>query len=150
DVVEIDGNISDNVLKRNIADVKYYVDSDFNYADGLNKDTVMGDENTLPHPPHLVENEIGTSNFTYANKLTNPDLIDVTKKLDIYEDEGWFSWKTEDWVKDLTNDQKEFLKNRLVQNGDGTSRIGELNKNAVPATNLGQQSYYRYHVNWKI
>src|SRR5699024_6945132 len=26
DVVEIDGNISDNVLKRNIADVKYYVD----------------------------------------------------------------------------------------------------------------------------
>src|SRR5699024_11367820 len=50
----------------------------------------------------------------------------------------------------LTNDQKEFLKNRLVQNGDGTSRIGELNKNAVPATNLGQQSYYRYHVNWKI
>src|SRR5699024_5504115 len=58
DVVEIDGNISDNVLKRNIADVKCYVDSDFNYADGLNKDTVMGDENTLPHPPHLVENEI--------------------------------------------------------------------------------------------
>src|SRR5699024_11356906 len=40
--------------------------------------------------------------------------------------------------------------NRLVQNGDGTARIGELNKNAVPATNLGQQSYYRYHVNWKI
>src|SRR5699024_10835118 len=35
DVVEIDGNISDNVLKRNIADVKYYVDSDFNYADGF-------------------------------------------------------------------------------------------------------------------
>src|SRR5699024_12238204 len=57
---------------------------------------------------------------------------------------------SEDWVKDLTNDQKEFLKNRLVQNGDGTSRIGELNKNAVPATKLGQQSYYRYHVNWKI
>lgn len=150
DVVEIDGNISDNVLKRNIADVKYYVDSDFTYADGQNKDTVMGDESTLPHPPHLVEKDIGTSNFTYANKLTNPDLIDVTEKLDIYEDEGWFSWTTEDWVKDLTNDQKEFLKNRLVQNGDGTSRIGELNKNAVPATNLGQQSYYRYHVNWKI
>lgn len=150
DVVEIDGNISDNVLKRNIADVKYYVDSDFTYADGQSKDTVMGDENTLPHPPHLIEQDIGTSNFTYANKLTNPDLIDVTEKLDIYEDEGWFSWTTEDWVKDLTNDQKEFLKSRLVQNGDGTSRIGELNKNAVPATNLGQQSYYRYHVNWKI
>src|SRR5690625_1943466 len=150
DVVEIDGNISDNVLKRNIADVKYYVDSDFTYADGQSEDTVMGDENTLPHPPHLIEKDIGTSNFTYANKLTNPDLIDVTEKLDIYEDEGWFSWTTEDWVKELTSDQKEFLKNRLVQNGDGTSRIGELNKNAVPATNLGQQSYYRYHVNWKI
>src|SRR5699024_9316956 len=48
DSVEADGNISDNVLKRNIADLKYYLDSDFNYADGLNKDTVMGDENTLP------------------------------------------------------------------------------------------------------
>src|SRR5699024_10627359 len=82
DVVEIDGNISDNVLKRNIADVKYYVDRDFNYEDGLNKVTVMGDENTLLPPPHLVENEIGTSNFTYANKLTDPDLIDVTEKLD--------------------------------------------------------------------
>src|SRR5690625_2587247 len=150
DKVEVDGNISDNVLKKNIADVKYYVDSKFNYTDGQNKDTVMGDESTLPHPPHLMEQEIGTSNFTYANNLTNPDLIDVTEKLDIYEDEGWFSWTTEDWVKDLTNDQKEFLKNRLVQNGDGTSRIGELNKNSVPATNLGQQSYYRYHVNWKI
>ncbi|HLR43127.1 MAG TPA: hypothetical protein VK067_07825, partial [Pseudogracilibacillus sp.] len=143
-------NISDNVLKRNIADVKYYVDSDFTYADGQSKDTAMGDENTLPHPPHLMEKDIGTSNFTYANKLTKPDLIDVTEKLDIYEDEGWFSWTTEDWVKDLTNDQKQFLKNRLIQNGDGTSRIGELNKNTVPATNLGQQSYYRYHVNWKI
>lgn len=150
DKVEVDGKISDNVLKRNIADVKYYVDSDFNYTDGQSKDTVMGDENTLPHPPHLTEKDIGTSNFTYANKLTEPNLIDVTEKLDIYEDEGWFSWTTEDWVKDLTNDQKEFLKNRLIQNGDGTARIGELNKNAVPATNLGQQSYYRYHVNWKI
>lgn len=150
DQVDVSGNISDNVLKRNIADIKYYVDSDFNYTDGLKKDTVMGDENTLPHPPHLTEKEIGTSNLTYANKLTDPELIDVTEKLDIYEDEGWFSWTTEAWVKDLTNDQKKFLKNRLVQNGDGTSRIGELNKNSVPATNLGQQGYYRYHVNWRI
>src|SRR5699024_8894529 len=127
----------DNVLKRNIADVKYYVDSDFTYADGQSKDTVMGDESTLPHPPHFVEKDIGTSTFTYANKLTTPDLIDVTEKHDIYEDERWFSWTTEDRGKDLTNDQKEFLKNRLVQNGDCTSRIGEVNKNAVPATNLG-------------
>src|SRR5699024_772628 len=143
DKVEVDGKISDNVLKRNIADVKYYVDSDFNYTDGQSKDTVMGDENTLPHPPHLTEKDIDTSNFTYAIKLTEPNLIDVTEKLDIYEDEGWFSWTTEDWVKDLTNDQKEFLKNIMIKNGDGTARIGELNKNAGPATNLGQQSYYR-------
>src|SRR5699024_1234308 len=80
--------------------------SDFNYADGLNKDTVMGDENTLPHPPHRTVKDIGTSNYYYANQLKNPDLIDVTEKLDIYEDEGWFSWTTEDWVKELTNDEK--------------------------------------------
>ncbi|MDY0407208.1 hypothetical protein P5G51_019400 [Virgibacillus sp. 179-BFC.A HS] len=138
------------MLKRNVADLKYYLDSNFNYADGLNKDTVMGDENTLPHPPHPTNKEIGTSNYYYANKLNNPDLIDVTEKLDIYEDEGWFSWTTEDWVKELTNDEKEFLKHTLVQNGDGTSRIEKLSENTVPATNLGQQSYYRYHVNWAI
>src|SRR5699024_7651127 len=91
DSVEADGNISD---------LKYYLDSDFNYADGLNKDTVMGDENTLPHPPHQTVKDIGTSNYYYANQLKNPDLIDVTEKLDIYEDEGWFSWTTEDWVKE--------------------------------------------------
>lgn len=150
DTVEADGNISDNVLKRNISDLKYYLDSDFNYADGTNKDTVMGDENTLPHPPHRTEKDIGTSNYYYANKLKNPDLIDVTEKLDIYEDEGWFSWTTEDWVKELTNDEKEFLKHTLIQNGDGTTRIEKLSENSVPATNLGQQSYYRYHVNWAI
>ncbi len=150
DTVEADGNISDNVLKRNIADLKYYLDSDFNYADGLNKDTAMGDENTLPHPPHRTVKDIGTSNYYYANQLKNPDLIDVTEKLDIYEDEGWFSWTTEDWVKELTNDEKEFLKHTLVQNGDGTTRIEKLSENTVPATNLGQQAYYRYHVNWAI
>ncbi|MGJ9459940.1 pLS20_p028 family conjugation system transmembrane protein [Oceanobacillus sp. CF4.6] len=150
DRVDVNGNISDNVLKRNIADLKYYFDSDFNYADGLNKNTEMGDENTLPHPPHPTNKEIGTSNYYYANKLKNPDLIDVTEKLDIYEDEGWFNWTTEDWVKELTNEEKDFLKHRLVQNGDGTTRIVKLSENTVPATNLGQQSYYRYHVNWAI
>ncbi|OZU88643.1 hypothetical protein CIL03_10145 [Virgibacillus indicus] len=150
DAVNVDGNISDNVLKRNIADLKYYLDSDFNYADGLNNETAMGDENILPLPPHPTNKETGTSNYYYANKLKNPDLIDVTEKLDIYEDEGWFSWTTEDWVKELTIEEKEFLKHTLVQNGDGTSRIEKLSENTVPATNLGQQSYYRYHVNWAI
>src|SRR5690625_5499917 len=69
DVVEIDGNISDNVLKRNIADVKYYVDSDFTYADGQSEDTVMGDESTLPHPPHLIEKDIGTRSEEHTSEL---------------------------------------------------------------------------------
>lgn len=150
DAVDANGNISDNVLKRNIADIKYYLDNDFNYADGSSTDTEMGNENTLPHPPHPTDKDIGTSNFYFANKLENPDLIDVTEKLDIYEDEGWFSWTSEDWVNKLTPEEIDFLKHTLVQNGDGTSRIEKLSKNTVPATNLGQQSYYRYHVNWAI
>lgn len=162
DTVDAEGNISDNVLKRNIADLKYYLDTDFNYADGLNENTEMGDENTLPHPPHPTVKEIGTSNFYYANKLENPNVIDVNEKLDVVESEGWFSWTTEDWVnelkekKDNNNGQGragvgyDFLTNRLVHNGDGTTRIGKLSENTVPATNLGQQSYYRYHVNWAI
>src|SRR5699024_2952474 len=110
----------------------------------------MGDEDTLPHPSHQTVKDIGISNYYYPNNLKNPDLIDVTAILDIYEVEGWFSWTTVDWVRELTNDQKEFLKHTLVQNGDGTTRIAKLSENTVPATNLGQQSYYRYHVNWAI
>src|SRR5699024_7516278 len=114
DSVEADGNISDYVRKRNIADLKYYLVSDLYYADVVNKYIEMGDDNTLPHPTHQKVKDIGTSNYYYANQLKNPDLIDVTEKLDIYEDEGWFSWTTEDWVKELTNDEKEFLKHTLV------------------------------------
>src|SRR5699024_11862814 len=110
DKVEVDGKISDNVLKRNIAEVKYYVDSDFNYTDGQSKDTVMGDENTLPHPTHLTEKDIGTSNFTYANKLTEHKLNDVTEKLYIYEDEGGFRCTSEDWKVELTCEQTELIK----------------------------------------
>ncbi|ALX47547.1 pLS20_p028 family conjugation system transmembrane protein [Lentibacillus amyloliquefaciens] len=144
------GTLSDNVLKRNIADVMYYVDSDFNYTSGSNEETVTGNENLLPHPPDPQNKDIGTTNYTYGNELENPDSIEVNEKLDIYEDEGWFSWTTEPWVENLTEREKNFLKNRLISTGDGGTRIVDLNTNTVPATNLGQQSYYRYHVNWGI
>ncbi|WP_245183542.1 pLS20_p028 family conjugation system transmembrane protein [Lentibacillus salicampi] len=144
------GTLSDNVLKRNIADVMYYVESDFNYANGSNEETVAGNENLLPHPPDPQNKDIGTTDYTFGNQLKNPSSIEVNEKLDIYEDEGWFSWTTEKWVKQLSEQDKDFLKKRLISTGDGDTRIVDLNKNTVPATNLGQQSYYRYHVNWGI
>src|SRR5699024_5700714 len=95
------GTLSDNVLKRNIADVRYYVDSGFNYANGSNEETVAGNENLLPHPPDSQNKNIGTTNYTYGNELENPDSIEVNEKLDIYEDDGWISWTTEPWVENL-------------------------------------------------
>src|SRR5699024_1066708 len=56
----------------------------------------------------------------------------------------------EPWVENLSEKQKNFLKRRLISTGDGGTKVVKLNSNTVPATNLGQQSYYRYHVNWGI
>ncbi|WP_449354680.1 pLS20_p028 family conjugation system transmembrane protein [Virgibacillus natechei] len=150
------GTLSDNVLKRNIADVMYYVDSGFNYASGSNEETVAGNENLLPHPPDSKKNDIGTTDYTFGNQLEDPSSIEVNEKLDIQKDEGWFSWTTKPWVNELKEKQNsggrgyDFLTQRLVSTGDGGKRIVDLNTNTVPATNLGQQSYYRYHVNWGI
>ncbi|WP_449355680.1 pLS20_p028 family conjugation system transmembrane protein [Virgibacillus natechei] len=150
------GTLSDNVLKRNIADVMYYVDSDFNYANGRNEETIAGNENLLPHPPHPNTKDIGTTDYTYGNQLENPESIEVNEKLDVQKDEGWFSWTTEPWVQELEEKANDggrgydFLTQRLISTGDGGTRIVDLNENTVPATNLGQQSYYRYHVNWGI
>lgn len=144
------GTLSDLVLKRNIADVKYYVDSEFNYASGLVEDNMAGNENLLPHPPHPKSKKIGTTDYTYGNQLENPETIAINEKLNVYEDDGWFPWTTEPWVKELSKTQKRFLKNRLISTGDGGTKVIQLRENAVPATNLGQQAYYRYHVNWGI
>src|SRR5699024_6115127 len=126
------GTLSDNVLKRNIADVMYYVESDFNYANGRNEETVAGNKNLLPHPAHPTK-DIGTTDYTFGNQLENPSSIEVNEKLDIYEDDGWFSWTTEKWVKQLSEQDKDFLKKRLISTGDGDTRIVDLNKNTVPA-----------------
>ncbi|WP_237049362.1 pLS20_p028 family conjugation system transmembrane protein [Lentibacillus amyloliquefaciens] len=45
---------------------------------------------------------------------------------------------------------KEFFETSPHLNRDGGTKVVKLNTNTVPATNLGQQSYYRYHVNWGI
>src|SRR5699024_8129879 len=143
------GTLSDNVLKRNIADVMYYVDSGFNYASGGTGESVVGKVNLLPNPTETQNKDIGTTDYTFGNQLENPDSIEVNEKLNVYEDEGWFSWTTEPWVKKLKEKDDnggygyEFLKKRLISTGDGGTRIVKLNKNTVPATNLGQQSYYR-------
>ncbi|WP_090086917.1 pLS20_p028 family conjugation system transmembrane protein [Lentibacillus persicus] len=150
------GTLSDNVLKRNIADVMYYVNTGFNYANGSNEETVAGNENLLPHPPDPENKDIGTTDYTFGNQLEDPSSIEVNEKLDVQQDEGWFNWTTKPWVDELKEKQDnggkgyDFLTQRLVSTGDGGTRIVDLNENTVPATNLGQQSYYRYHVNWGI
>lgn len=146
-----EGTLSDGILKRNIADVKYYVDTDFNYANGLVDDEVRGNEDLLPHPPHANSKDIGTTDYYYANRLAYPDTIDITEKLDVQSDSGWFTWTTEDWVNDLSQEGEDFLTHRYEATGyeDGMT-VKEMKENSVPATQLGQQSYYRYHVNWAI
>src|SRR5699024_8997491 len=112
-----EGSLSDGILKRNIADVKYYVDTDFNYANGLVDDEVRGNEDLLPHPPHANSKDIGTTDYYYANRLSYPDTIDITEKLDVQADSGWFTWTTEDWVNDLSQEGEDFLTHRYEATG---------------------------------
>ncbi|QNK89096.1 hypothetical protein H7992_05050 [Sporosarcina sp. resist] len=137
--------LAGNMVKSNVADVLYYAENDFQFAEG------RGSESLPPRPASKESSSIGTTDFTYANRLTEKSALHVpfTQKLDFHEDEGWFSWTTEDWVKGLSDDAKEVLKNETVSTGIGDGYyIEPLEKNAISMTKIGRETYYRYHVNW--
>lgn len=145
--------LANELVKSNVADVLYYAESNFKFSS--KKD---GDEYLPPKPMSKEDSQIGTTDFTYANRLSEKSLpyLPITQKLDFHEDEAKvLKWKTKNWVKDLKDRNPpqayEALKTQSISTGYGDDfNIVELEKNAVPSTKMGRESYYRYHVNWGV
>lgn len=153
-VDELDGlspSLSGNVIQSNIADLSYYMEKEFQ-TDEEKDNNYYGDED-LPPLPQSTTHEQGTTDFTYGNTLDerNP-AVEITETIDIQEDEGWFTWTTEDWVNDLKDNNPvayEFMLKKRLPTGEGNKYgIVDLNKNNIPGTSIGREAYYRYHVNW--
>ncbi|MEE3808824.1 hypothetical protein V2H29_17960 [Lysinibacillus fusiformis] len=136
--------LASNMIKSNVADVLYYAEHDFQFSS-----STRGDENSPPRPASKENSSIGTTDYTYANRFSDTSALHIPflQKLDFHEDDGWIF--KEDWVKQLSDDTKEVLKTKSVSTGVGDGyQVEELEKNAVPMTKIGRETYYRYHVNW--
>lgn len=131
--------LSESLIKQNVADVKYYVNSGFAFNQlGLPIDKSVG-----------KGEKRGSSNYEKANKVLGTQLS-ITEKLDIQNDK--FAWLSTGYKAELKRNNKlghDFLMTRTVYEGDGNKvRLKALADNKIPTTTLGQESYYRYHINW--
>ncbi len=136
--------LSSNMIKSNVADVLYYAEHDFQFSS-----STRGDESSPPRPASKADSSIGTTDYTYANRFSDSSALHIPflQKLDFHEDDGWIF--KEDWVKELSDETKEVLKTKSVSTGVGDGyQVEDLEKNAVPMTKIGRETYYRYHVNW--
>ncbi|MEG0258562.1 MAG: hypothetical protein RR595_09515 [Lysinibacillus sp.] len=136
--------LAGDLVKSNVADVLYYAEKDFQFAGSKN-----GNQNSPPRPASRENSDVGTTDFTYANRLSGTSSLHVPylQKLDFHEDDGWIF--KEDWVKELSDDTKDVLMKKSVPTGVGNGyQVEELEKNAIPTTKIGRETYYRYHVNW--
>lgn len=136
--------LAGNVIKSNVADVLYYAENDFQFSSSK-----RGDDGLPPRPANREESSIGTTDFTYANRLSNSSALRIPylQKLDLHADDGWIF--KEDWVKELSDEAKEVLKTKSMPTGVGEGyQVEEMEKNAIPMTKIGRETYYRYHVNW--
>lgn len=149
---QLSPSLSGTIVQSNVADLKYYMDKKFVVDDG-EKNKYIGSEDTPPLPQSKFSTSKGTTDFTYGNKLkkSKPD-IEITETIDIQEDDGSFPWTTATWVKNLKNENRvayDFMLKKRQPTGDGDKYgVVELHKNAIPATKIGREAYYRWHVNW--
>ncbi|KFL44590.1 hypothetical protein CH76_01975 [Lysinibacillus sp. BF-4] len=131
--------LSESLIKQNVADIKYYVDSGFAFNQlGLPIDKTVG-----------KGEKRGTTDYANANKISGTRL-NITEKLDLQSDK--FAWWSTGYKKKLEGSNKlghDFLMTQTVYQGDGNKvRLKALADNKIPTTTLGQESYYRYHINW--
>lgn len=131
--------LSESLIKQNVADVKYYVDSGFAFNQlGLPIDKTVG-----------KGEKRGTTDYAKANKISGTRL-NITEKLDLQSDKfAWWSTGYKKKLKDSNALGHDFLMTQTVYQGDGNKvRLKALADNKIPTTTLGQESYYRYHINW--
>lgn len=129
---EKDETLAGGLIKSNVADVLYYAENDFRFSSG---------GGGLPRPVDINDSSIGTTDFTRANRFSENALryISFSEKLD------------KESIKNLGEDAKKVLENKLVATGNGDGFVvRELSSNQIPMTKLGQESYYRFHVNWMV
>lgn len=148
---EESGTLAGEMIKSNVADLDYYVEKNF-VTDQSRDNKYYGNSSTPPTPVNKDNPSVGTTDFTNGNKLSaeHPNIA-IIEKLDVQAEEGWFKWSKSDWYNGLSDKQKEFLTHQRVPSGYGDDyRVIKLMKNQIPATSLGQQAYYRWHVNWGV
>lgn len=127
-------SLSTNMVKSNVLDMKYYGDKDFQFSQSKTGTT------DVPPRPRMKngDSDVGTDDFKYANQLSLKTIpyIDYTEQID------------QKRAKEFSSEtaQKLFT-NKLLVDGNDFS-ITELSNNSVPMTNIGEESYYRWHVNW--
>lgn len=138
--------LSSQLIKSNVADLRYYAEKDFKVSNKKG-----GDEYLPPQPMSIEDSRIGTTDFTYGNRLSEKSLpyISFAQTLDI-SDKG----EAYDWGEKLKKEHKfshGVLSNKLDATGNGDEfEVIELRENQIPLSKLGQESYYRYHVNWGV
>lgn len=144
--------LAGTVVQSNVADLKYYMDKGF-VSDESKGNKYHGNSGTPPLPQSKFEASVGTTDFSNGNKLDKykPNIA-IRETINIEEDEGWFPWTTEKWVKELKENNEtayDFMLHKRLPTGvsDGYG-IVELQKNKIPGTQIGQEAYYRWHVNW--
>lgn len=141
DSMEAELSMSDSIIKMNVADIKYYAEEKFNF-------------NKVPKPINKTKegkNGGESANYTKGNEITSPNDISINEKIDLQSEDGWFPWTTGEYRKDLKKNNKvafDLFSTRAVPDGKGGVRLKTLAKNKIPATAIGQEAYYRYHVNW--
>ncbi|MFD1705233.1 pLS20_p028 family conjugation system transmembrane protein [Siminovitchia sediminis] len=140
------GGLAGGVIKSNVVDLKYYADKDFKTAGKGTK--YVGNSSTPPRPINRNNVKVGTTEYKYANKLNGKITdISVNEKLDLSLSEKKGGFKK--WGKSLSDKSEELLKNKAVPTGNGTKKVvQELGDSQIMFTELGKETYYRYHVNW--
>ncbi|WP_144460341.1 pLS20_p028 family conjugation system transmembrane protein [Siminovitchia fortis] len=140
------GGLAGGVIKSNVVDLKYYADKNFKTAGKGTK--YVGNSSTPPRPINRNNVKVGTTEYKYANKLNGKITdISVNEKLDLSLSEKKGGFKK--WGKSLSDKSQELLKNKAVPTGNGTKKVvQELGDSQIMFTELGKETYYRYHVNW--
>lgn len=128
-------DLTESIVKMNVVDLKYYEENKFNF-------------NTVPKPIKKIKGgkSEGSANYTKGNTIVSddPDPISITEKIDGHETK-------DDYIKKVKKNHKiayDLFKTKAIPDGSGGKVLVELEKNAVPTTKIGRETYFRYHVNW--
>src|SRR5699024_8008184 len=147
---QLSTSLSGSIVKTNVGDLQYYVEQDFEVSGSK-----RGTQSKPPLPQSKSDSNVGTSDYTFANQLgadKSALRVDITETIDV--DESLLGGAKDKWAKEIQDENEtayEFLKHKPLPTGY-LDEVGVVNlqKNVIPATDIGKERYYRYHVNWGV